>query len=207
MAKSTATHEFIEGLAARDFEHLAATLASDSQARFLLPGGYEEQVGAEAIVRRFQSWSGRASRCDLVASSGEPVGSRDRLSWRFDAVRNSGSHEVVEQVAYFDVGPDGIEWIDLAFGIPVGAARRASRAANLRRRCHGLRGRAGSGVPAPDRGPAVDGSLRVVVSDRAAKEDLPSLAKLLGQRVASTEAQDDGRLSITVDTWFEIGSI
>ena len=36
------------------------------------------------------------------------------------------------------------------------------------------------------------GSLEVVVSDPAAKEDLPSLARLLGQRVTSTEAHDDG---------------
>jgi TusA-related sulfurtransferase len=48
-------------------------------------------------------------------------------------------------------------------------------------------------------GVPVGGSLRVMVSDPAAREDLPSLARLLGQRVASTEAQDDGRLSITVE--------
>ena len=43
------------------------------------------------------------------------------------------------------------------------------------------------------------GSLEVVVSDPAAKEDLPSLARLLGQLVTSTEAHDDGRLTITVE--------
>jgi TusA-related sulfurtransferase len=42
-------------------------------------------------------------------------------------------------------------------------------------------------------------SLQVVVSDPAAKEDLPSLARLLGQRVTSTEAHDDGHLTITVE--------
>ena len=45
----------------------------------------------------------------------------------------------------------------------------------------------------------IGGSLEVVVSDPAAKEDLPSLARLLGQRVTSTEAHDDGRLTITVE--------
>src|SRR5437773_796435 len=45
----------------------------------------------------------------------------------------------------------------------------------------------------------IGGSLEVVVSDPAAKEDLPSLARLLGQRVMSTEAHDDGRLTITVE--------
>ena len=45
----------------------------------------------------------------------------------------------------------------------------------------------------------IGGSLEVVVSDPAAKEDLPSLARLLGQRVTSTEAHGDGRLTITVE--------
>jgi TusA-related sulfurtransferase len=45
----------------------------------------------------------------------------------------------------------------------------------------------------------IGGSLEVVVSDPAAKEDLPSLARLLGQRITSTEAHDDGRLTITVE--------
>jgi TusA-related sulfurtransferase len=42
-------------------------------------------------------------------------------------------------------------------------------------------------------------SLEVVVRDPAAKEDLPSLARLLGQRITSTEAHNDGRLTITVE--------
>jgi TusA-related sulfurtransferase len=200
MAKSIASQEFIERLAARDFEHLAATLASDAQGRFLLPGGYEEQAGADAIVRRFQSWFGPASQCDLVASSGESVGPRDRLSWRFDVVRNGSSHEVVEQVAYFDVGPDGIEWIDLVCS-GFQAAPEAGQAAE-----HvfdaGAMGCA-DGLAREFRrqleGVPVGGSLRVVVSDPAAREDLPSMARLLGQRVTSTEEQDDGRLNITVE--------
>ena len=42
-------------------------------------------------------------------------------------------------------------------------------------------------------------SLEVVVRDPAAKEDLPSLARLLGHRVMSTQAHDDGRLTVTVE--------
>jgi HD-GYP domain-containing protein (c-di-GMP phosphodiesterase class II)/TusA-related sulfurtransferase len=45
----------------------------------------------------------------------------------------------------------------------------------------------------------VGASLKVVVNDPAAKEDLPSLTRLLGQRVIATEAQDDGRLTITME--------
>lgn len=42
-------------------------------------------------------------------------------------------------------------------------------------------------------------SLTVIVSDPAAKEDLPSLARMLGQSVTSVETQEDRRLVITVE--------
>jgi TusA-related sulfurtransferase len=46
---------------------------------------------------------------------------------------------------------------------------------------------------------AVGDSLTVLVRDPAAKEDLPALARLLGQSVTSVEAHDDGRLAVTVE--------
>lgn len=41
--------------------------------------------------------------------------------------------------------------------------------------------------------------LEVVVRDPAAKEDLPPLARMLGQLVRSVQAHDDGRLVICVE--------
>jgi TusA-related sulfurtransferase len=41
--------------------------------------------------------------------------------------------------------------------------------------------------------------LEVTVRDPSAKEDLPSLARLLGHRVLSVEARDNGRLVITTE--------
>jgi TusA-related sulfurtransferase len=196
----TTSQRFLKLLAARDFEGLAATLASDANARFLLPHGLEEYAGRDAIVGRIKSWFGSASVFDLTSSSEETVGRRQRLSWRFSVGRNSNSLEVIEQLAYLNLGPEGIERIDLlcsgfqreaavaegpiqvfeagAMGCADGLAQE------FRRRL--------TKVP-------VGGSLEVVVSDPAAKEDLPSLARLLGQRVTSTEAHDDGRLTITVE--------
>lgn len=196
----TTSQRFLKLLAARDFERLAATLASDSHARFLLPHGLEEYTGGDAIVGRIKSWFGSASVFDLVTSSEEAVGLRQRLSWRFSVVRDGGSREVIEQLVYLDLGPHGIERMDLlcsgfqreaavaegpiqvfeagAMGCADGLAQE------FRRRL--------TRVP-------IGGSLEVVVSDPSAKEDLPSLARLLGQRVTSTEAHDDGRLTITVE--------
>ncbi|MGH7763875.1 MAG: sulfurtransferase TusA family protein [Candidatus Dormibacteraceae bacterium] len=196
----TTAGRFVELLAARDFEHLTASLASDAHARFLLPHGLEEYAGRDNVVGRIKSWFGSASVFDLTSSGEETVGRRQRLSWRFSVVRDGGSHEVIEQVAYLDLGPHGIERIDLLCsgfqpepGVAAGPMQVFEAGAmgcadglaqEFRRRM--------ADVP-------IGGSLEVVVSDPAAKEDLPSLARLLGQRITSTEAHDDGRLTITVE--------
>ncbi len=200
MAERTTSRKFLELLAARDFERLAATLASDAHARLLLPYGLEEDAGRDAIVRRIESWFGSASVFDLTSSTEEEVGLRHRLSWRFSVVRDGGSREVIEQLVYLDLGPHGIEQIDLLCsgfqkepGVVAGPMQvfdagemgcADGLAQEFRRQI--------AKVP-------IGGSLEVVVSDPAAKEDLPSLARLLGQRVTSTEAHDDGRLTITVE--------
>ena len=191
--------QFSELLAARDFDRLAASLASDAHARFLLPHGLEEYDGRDAIVARIESWFGSATVFDLTSSTDDEVGMRHRISWRFSVVRD-GSRQVIEQLVYLDLGHQGIERIDLL--------------------CSGFQAE-----PSVDAGPtqifdagdmgcadglaqefrrqiakvSIGGSLEVVVSDPAAKEDLPSLARLLGQRITSTEAHDDGRLTITVE--------
>jgi TusA-related sulfurtransferase len=41
--------------------------------------------------------------------------------------------------------------------------------------------------------------LVVVIRDPSAKEDLPSLARMLGNKVRSVETHDDGRLTIEVE--------
>lgn len=198
-AERTTSQKFLELLAARDFEHLASTMASNAHARMLLPYGLEEDGGRDAIVRRIESWFGSASVFELASSSEELVGGRHRITWRFNVVRD-GHSQVIEQLAYLDLGPDGIEGIDLlcsgfqkepsvvAAPIQVFEAGAMGCADGLAQEFR----RQIAKVP-------IGGSLEVVVSDPAAKEDLPSLARLLGQRVTSTEAHDDGRLTITVE--------
>jgi TusA-related sulfurtransferase len=199
VAGGATSHKFLELLAARDFERLVAYLASDAHARFLLPHGLEEYDGRDAIVARIRSWFGSASVFDLAASTEDQVGMRHRISWRFNVVRD-GSRQVIEQVVYLDLGPQGIERIDLLCsgflaepGVAAGPMHvfdagdmgcADGLAQEFRRQITKV---------------SIGESLEVVVSDPAAKEDLPSLARLLGQRITSTEAHDDGRLTITVE--------
>ena len=197
---STISQNFLELLAARDFEQLAASLASDAHARFLLPHGLEEYTGRDAIVGRIKSWFGSASVFDLASSSEESVGLRQRLSWRFSVVRDSGPREVIEQLVYLDLGPHGIERIDLlcsGFQLEPGIAAGPIQVfdAGAMGCADGLAQQFRSRIATVP----IGGSLEVVVSDPAAKEDLPSLARLLGQRVTSTEAHGDGHLTITVE--------
>jgi TusA-related sulfurtransferase len=199
VAAGATSHRFLELLAARDFESLVASLTSDAHARFLLPHGLEEYDGRDAIVARIRSWFGSASLFDLAASTEDQVGMRHRISWRFNVVRD-GSRQVIEQVVYLDLGPQGIERIDLlcsGFLAQPGVAAGATQVFDA-----GDMGCA-DGLAQEFRRQiakvSIGESLEVVVSDPAAKEDLPSLARLLGQRITSTEAHDDGRLTITVE--------
>ena len=112
-AEPAPSRKFLGLLAARDFEQLAASLASDAHARFLLPHGLEEYDGPGAIVARIQSWFGSAIVFDLASSTEDQVGIRHRISWRFNVVWDGGSRDVIEQLAYLNVGAHGVERIDL----------------------------------------------------------------------------------------------
>ena len=188
--------EFVKLLAARDFDRLAGTLAEDAQGRLLLPYGLEEPDGRDAIVGHFKRWFGSASRFELTSSSEEVIGPRHRITWQFK-VEREGRREVIEQLVYIEVGPQGIRKVDLL--------------------CSGFQQEAASIVKQFDAGAMgcadglaqefrqqiaevpVGALLEVVVRDPAAKEDLPSLARLLGQQVRSIDSTADGRQIITVE--------
>lgn len=198
-AEHAPAREFLEILAARDFERLAATLASAAHARFLLPHGLEEYDGREAIVGRIRSWFESASAFDLASSSEDGVGARHRISWRFNVVRDD-SPQVIEQLVYLDLGPQGIQQIDLlCSGFQNELRVTASPAQVFDAGDMGCADGLAQEFRRQIARVSIGGSLEVVVSDPAAKEDLPSVARLLGQRITSTEAHDDGRLTITVE--------
>lgn len=190
------TEEFVKVLAARDFDGMTAMFDSDARGRLLLPHGLEEPEGGDAIAGSFKRWFGSASSFKLVSSSEEAVGRRQRMTWRL-SVEREGRPEVIEQLVYLNLGPHGIRQIDLL--------------------CSGFQPDAPSAVELFDAGSMgcadglaqefrqrinevpVGSLLEVVVRDPAAKEDLPSLARMLGQQVRSIESTDDGRQIITVE--------
>ena len=188
--------EFVKLLAARDFDRLAGTLAEDAQGRLLLPYGLEEPTGRDAIVAHFKRWFGSASRFELTSSDEEVVGSRHRITWRFN-VEREGRREVIEQLVYIELGPQGIRKIDLLC-----SGFQQDTASAVKHFDAGAMGCA-DGLAQEFRQQLADvpvgAFLEVVVRDPAAKEDLPSLARLLGQQIRSIDSTADGRQIITVE--------
>ena len=164
----------------------------------LLPRGLEVRAGREAIARSLQGWFAQASEFEVLDAGSQRVGTRTRLHWRFRLMRDGETREVIEQVAFVDVAAEGISIIDmLCSGFLREAEPDASStfdagsmgcadglAHEFRRRLADV---------------GVGESLTVIVSDPAAREDLPSLARMLGQSVTSVEVQADNRVAITVE--------
>lgn len=107
---------FLEGLANRDFDRLASSLAPGVQCHALLPPGPAEFSGAVAVTEAFSSWFGDAQEFELLDATVGEVGGRLHLAWRL-RVRpapfgiGEGWH-VIEQQAYADAG-EVIERLDL----------------------------------------------------------------------------------------------
>jgi len=113
METTTTSQAFVDHLVARNFEQLARALAPDAVARFLLPRGAQETVGADAIARRFEGWFGGASNFTVLSTGNQEVGGRSLVQWRFRLSRDGRSSEVIEQVAFVDAGPTGVYRLDL----------------------------------------------------------------------------------------------
>jgi len=113
MINKFAPDSFLSALSSRDFRRFAQCLSPSAQARLLLPRGPEVRSGREEIARRFEGWFANATEFDVLDTHRDQVGPRSRLNWRFRMIRDGKTREVIEQVAFVDVGPDGISKIDL----------------------------------------------------------------------------------------------
>jgi hypothetical protein len=105
----------LEALARRDFDGLAACFAPAATMRALLPSGFVEYAGAEAIVERMRGWFGGAEEFEVLDGTVGEVGGRMHLAWRLrmhpTPAGRAGWH-VIEQQAYVDA-LDRIDAIDL----------------------------------------------------------------------------------------------
>jgi len=100
---------FLEGLAAQDFARLGDALAADVRLRALLPGGFREWAGAEAIAAQFACWFGDTEDFELVDAGIGEVGDRLHVHWRLRlrAERLGAGWFIVEQQAYAKTADGG----------------------------------------------------------------------------------------------------
>ncbi len=107
---------FLEALATRDYQQMAATLSADVRFRAMLPPGAMDWNGASDVAAVFTSWFGEAEDFELIDATVGEVGGRLHLSWRL-RVRpapfgiGEGWH-VIEQQAYADAA-ETIDTLDL----------------------------------------------------------------------------------------------
>ena len=113
MNDQSAADAFLSAISSRDFGRLAACLAPSAQARMLLPRGPEVRSGRDEIAQRLEGWFAPATEFEVLDTGAAPVGSRIRLNWRFRLSRDGETREVIEQVAFVGVGPEGISEIAL----------------------------------------------------------------------------------------------
>jgi SnoaL-like protein len=100
---------FLDGLAAQDFSHIAATLHDTAHLAALLPRGPAEWDGPDQIGAAFRRWFGEVDRFELVDAAVGEVGPRLHLRWRVrvQAEARGNGWLVIEQQMYADAGPDG----------------------------------------------------------------------------------------------------
>jgi TusA-related sulfurtransferase len=189
----------VGSLATKDYDALGRLLAEDLRFRMLLPSGPTAESAASAALARIASWFADADAIEVEASASDEVGGRLALTYRLRVRRASGWH-LIEQHLMMDVVDGRISGIDLLCSgfrpIADDSPDRVHRFDAGDLGCaDGLAGefrRQMQQIPVGD-------VLLVTARDPAAKEDLPSLARLMGHKVRSIEACDEGRLLISVE--------
>lgn len=194
--------EFLERLRDLDFDGLAELLDPEIRMRALVPDGPSEYRGPEEVRQRLQWWFGSGEQADIVRAESRPVDGRFELAYGFRILEaldggKPGWH-TIEQRAFCRARERIVE-IDLVCTgfVPVFDAMGETHRFDAGEMgcADGLVTEFKSWLRSVEIGDVV----QVVARDPAAKEDLPSLARLMGNKVQSVETLDDGRLLISVE--------
>ncbi len=190
---------FVEALAARDPKRLRASLHPNAHLRALVPSGFKESIGSDAVAARMESWFAEPESLAVVSRKVSHVADRLRVQYRFDERYPDGDSEIIEQDAFLGVREGRIESIDLLCS---GHLPGPAVSGNVVRRFDAGELGCGSGLPQEFRRQIsalpVGGILETAARDAAAKEDLPALARMLGHQVLSVTTSPDGRTIIIV---------
>ena len=164
-----------------------------------MPSGPQEHHGPAALSELFVQWFRHADGLQLLDQQVDTVADRLHVRYRFRETYADGDVEVVEQDAFCELKDQKIVAMDL-----VCSGHRPERrepSFEVRHYDAGELG-CGSGLPQAFRQEIgtvpVGAVLEVRTRDPSAKEDLPSLARLLGHRVLRIESSPDGNTILAV---------
>ena len=187
---------------AGDFDGVAALFDPDIEMHALLPDGPQTYNGREEVAGRLEFWFGTGEESRSVHAEARAMEDRVELSYGFQILNAVGGAKPgwhsIEQRAFCDIGTM-IERVDVVcsgFRPMIEASDQVHRFDAGEMGC-------GDGLPQEFRrwvrSIPVGEVMEVVTKDPAAKEDLPSLARLMGNTVKSIETLEDGRLLISVE--------
>jgi SnoaL-like domain len=92
---------FLESLARRDLDGLRGCLAPSARMRALVPPGFREFDGRDAIADKFRAWFGGSQAFELLEAAATTVGARLQLRWRIRLTPRDGTAPLlVEQIAF-----------------------------------------------------------------------------------------------------------
>jgi len=106
-------NHFLDALARRDFEALAAAFKPDARLRGLVPSTLREEEGRTGIAERFRFWNGDGEDWELLDADAENLADVVRLRWRVASTDPEAGRTVYEQTAYAEIDEDGIAWMNL----------------------------------------------------------------------------------------------
>lgn len=104
--------EFLDALAARDFDRLGSLMGPGVRFRALIPSGVAEEGTPSGVGNRFKEWFGDVDGLRVVRREVEPVSDRVRLSYRL-RFRTAKGERVAEQYAFLTVADGKVSSINL----------------------------------------------------------------------------------------------
>lgn len=191
---------YVNALAERNSKKLQACFQPEVQLRALVPPGFQESTGSAAVLARLESWFGAAESIEILRKDIYHVANRLHVRYRFREHYSDGESEIIEQDAYCGIREGLIEAIDVLCSGHLPEPRNEVTTGPYHYDAGNLG--CGSGLPQEFRRQInaipIGSVLEVVARDPAAKEDLPSQARLLGHRVLSVKTSPDGSTVVSV---------
>jgi TusA-related sulfurtransferase len=193
---------FVAAVVSQDRGALSAVLDEHVQVRALAPRGLRVADGSGPAVDLVAGWFADATAIEVLASEVDAIGERVHVWYRLRLMKG-GEVRVVEQHVFASVGDGRVRSLDLLCSGFHPAGTPSAPAATGRRRFDAGELGCGDGLPSAFREElaalAVGDRLEVLASDPAARADLPSLARLMGHSIETTEDLPDGRVRVVVE--------